>query len=297
MKNNAKKGFTLIELLVVIAIIGILAGVLIASFGGATESARSAKCLSNMRSLASACQSYGMAAGHYPLAASMEYSELDESQGIRHVREVFHERSGWIAWASEGAYASKPNSSKANSGWFKSAYEDNVDTALYCLTNGAIWKYASSNANLYRCPSHLKKAKGAQWSYAMNAYFRGDVTRSCKTKDSSESGVRYGHLERADRRLLFAELPFADGIDDTLDASDPVLQYKGLAGFGGTPDKLHFNHYSGKKRCAHVAYADGHVDKLLMPKAGDGDADKILQWLCEGTDISFDGVRYQELND
>lgn len=300
VKSYAGKGFTLVELLVVIAIIGILTGVLLSTFGGATESARSAKCLSNMRNLAAACQNYGMSAGHYPLAASLEYSELDESQGIRRVKELFHERKGWVSWASEGAYNGAVTSSKASKGWFKSAYEDDDRVAKHCLTNGAIWKYVSANAAVYTCPAHIKKAKrNVNWSYAMNAYFRGDVTMSCKPFDSTDAGVEYGRLARADRRLLFAELPFADELDETLEASDPILQYKGLTGYGGTPDRLHFNHIMGKKRCAHVAYADGHVDRLIMPAGGisNGESTELLQWLCEGKDISFDGAEYRKMDD
>lgn len=295
------KGFTLVELLVVIAIIGILSGVLIGAFGGSTESARSAKCLANMRSLAVACQNYGMSSGHYPLAASQEYSTLDESLGIRRVKEIFKEQNGWISWASRGAYNGMVTSSAANKSWFKSAYVDDEDDALHCLTNGAIWKAVAANASVYRCPAHVKAVKGAKvhWSYAMNAYFKGDVTMSCKTIDESERlGVTYTGLSRADRRLLFAELPFADGIDDTLEASDPVLQYKGLKGYSGSNDKISFNHKVGKKRCAHVVFADGHVDRLTMPASGgDSDAEELLQWLCEGRDVSFDGTRYEKMTD
>ena len=43
-----KKAFSLVELLVVVAIIAILAGVLVSSFSGGTESARAARCLSNL---------------------------------------------------------------------------------------------------------------------------------------------------------------------------------------------------------------------------------------------------------
>ena len=59
-----KKAFSLVELIVVIAIIGILSGVLLSTFGGGTASARAARCLSNMKNLANACQTYGMSSSY-----------------------------------------------------------------------------------------------------------------------------------------------------------------------------------------------------------------------------------------
>jgi len=297
----SRKGFTLVELLVVIGILGILTAVLLGSVGGATESARSAKCLANMRNLAVACQSYGMKEGIYPMAASMECSALDESDGIRNVKSVYYERKGWISWASEGAYDGKPTSSRAKTSWFVSAYETDEKIASHSLTNGALWKYVGANRDVYRCPAHIKKAKTAGkpspiWSYAMNGFFGGDASMSGETLEWNESCVGYGNLSRADRRLLFAELPFYDGIDDSISACDGAFQYKGMYGSSSSAEEIHFNHKVGKNRCAHVAYADGHVDKLLMPR-GEGDARELAQWLCEGKDVGFNGNTYEKLSD
>lgn len=61
-----KKGFTLIELLVVIAIIGILATTLLVSLGGARQSARDARRISDLKSVQGALELYANSCGVYP---------------------------------------------------------------------------------------------------------------------------------------------------------------------------------------------------------------------------------------
>ncbi len=309
-----KKAFTLVEMLVVIGILGILIAVLLGALSGTGESARSAKCLANMRNLASACHSYGMTVKYYPLAASEEYSTLDESQGIRNVQEIFHERNGWIAWNSDEAYKSNPTSSRANGGWFTSAYVDigngQDDEGLNCITNGALWKYVSQSLDAYVCPSHVKAAKKfnkrPRWSYAMNAFFGGDVGKTGRTFSDKAYGVWYSNLGRTDKRLLFAELKFvsdsskAAELDETENGADAIFQYRGLSDFSGAADKIAFNHFIGNQRCAHVVFADGHIERLTQPKSdenGGNNTEELAEWLCKGIDVTFDGAKYEKLED
>ena len=68
MKNiSSKKGFTLIELLIVIAIIGILAAALLVSLGGARQSARDARRVSDLRNVQAALELYFNKSAGYPM--------------------------------------------------------------------------------------------------------------------------------------------------------------------------------------------------------------------------------------
>jgi prepilin-type N-terminal cleavage/methylation domain-containing protein len=63
-----RAGFTLIELLVVVAIIGILSSVVLASLGGARESARDSRRQADLDSIQTAVELYANDKGDYPSA-------------------------------------------------------------------------------------------------------------------------------------------------------------------------------------------------------------------------------------
>lgn len=299
-----KKAFSLVELLVVIAIIAILAGVILGTFSGGTESARAAKCLTNMRNLAAACQSYGMAHRYYPTAGSLEVMAPDEETG----RMYYHEHRGWIGWNSHGEFIGRKPSPSGSQAWHTTAYDDDREARTYVLTNSVLWEYVSCNADVYRCPGHLHlKNKnipkpGPNWSYVMNAYFGWDSQHGPKIGCSKH----YESLDRADRRLLFAELQFEEFgctfspvFEKSGEKCDCVLQYDGCLGCGEA-EAIGFNHKIGKREyCAHVCFADGHVEKLTYPKDGLSDPQlrELTKWLCTGKDISFNGKQYEKLKD
>ena len=320
-----KKGFTLVEMLVVIGIIGILSGILISSFSGGTESARAAKCLSNMRSLAQGAinDATHNEWGHMPSAGT--WVEMCSSEE----KKQYRQHVGWISWLSmnnEYGGNGKPRPTSFVKVPNASAYCEDDEKAAFAITNGALWKAVGRSKDLYVCPQHKlacdkKKAK-LRWSYVMNAYFGYDWSDGSKAIFTSGPGFTWPIKKisspsvRPDRRLLFAELPiYGSGplIDEggkAIDASYPdaestetdcVLQYeayefnkkwKGKA----KAESIAFNHKSGKRWCAHVVFADGHTEKLLKPTEGGVSKEQLTALLCAGKDIGFDGKSYTWVN-
>ena len=304
-----KKAFSLVELLVVIGIIAVLAGVLLATFGGGSESARAAQCLANMKNLANACQTYGVESDDhiYPRSFPDEGKVMKVQNGRPKI--TYRENKGWISWFSKGNY---PNGSAQSSQsnpiiGFRSSDEEK---STYALTNGCLWKLVSRNRATYVCPSHGKqygKETKPTWSYLMNEKFKWQ---------------EFGKLERADRVLLLSEIPFKswhswlpDGTGTSTD-DDAVLQYPSTDGSGGTDspgannssgsghETLGANHVNGRNLFAHVAFADGHTEKLRIPYTGniknpqidESQLKNLTGWLCTGTDVSFNGKQYQKMD-
>ena len=298
-----KKAFTLIELLVVIGILGILIGTLVASFGGSTEKARTVKCAANMKNLAAAAIAEG-----YPFAQSCQYVDADTSrQGGGEV--VYGTHRGWISYldmdtkyplASPGSFSQCSFACK------------NDDEKQHALTNGVIWKAIGGNRDSYLCPAFVAACRkaGTQspgWSYQMSAYF-GYEKESGKALSTKGDGV--GRPSRADRRLLFAEIPALElkpkdeketGVrqlppvnltgENGAKECDGCLLYKSKDG----NESIGFNHRRNRQIVGHVAFADGHIETIVAPK--NGNFIDLTDWLCEGKDVTYQNGSYEEIKD
>lgn len=301
--NRSRRAFTLVELMVVIGIIGILLSVLYKMIGGGAESAQNAKCLSNLKSLATACLNYKMNAGSYPLAGSVKLMGLSMDKNNSELEKNYNDANGWISWYSMGA-----DGNSESGGEYLSCYEQDVHKREFCYTNGALWKYVSGNQSLYVCPLVLKGRKlsaAPAFSYAMNADFGWDYRRG-KSAFINRPGI--SDLGMADRKLLFAEIPnensavAAEKGSEFGDESDCVIQYKGCQGCN-SPEYIGFNHKSGKRyKFAHLVFADGHTEQLRTPYSSADETGKdqlieLTRLLCQGKSVKITDNGYEEMTD
>ena len=303
---KSKKGMTLLEMLVVIGIIGILAAVLLSQFGGATESAKAAQCMNNMRSLSVAVinTATAQADGVYPSARSLKHKRIDGNGKIS-----WYVYKGWISWTKNGDVSSRTKVEGSDI-YLGDQSDDNIWLAI---TNGAIWTATGKSRAAYNCPIHenlyKKKNNGRApgWSYVMNDKF-GTKTEdhswtirmdSVQVNRGSENKAKWKKIA-SDKLLMFAEIQALTLEHNTVGAPEPEFSGTGEAGDAvlksGSGEVIGFNHkVSGGRYAGHVAFADGHVEKLLLPKRGS--LNDLTKYLCEGYDVTFDGAAYTKIED
>lgn len=82
--RDEESGFTLIELLIVIVILGILAGVVIFSVGGVTDTGNVAACKTDLKTVSVAVEAYKAKNGSFP--PDLEPSLTDPALGDQFLR-------------------------------------------------------------------------------------------------------------------------------------------------------------------------------------------------------------------
>lgn len=322
--KKSEKAFTLIELLVVIGILSLLMAVLMGSLSGVMESARAAKCLTNMKNLALGCQNYCMSIGSYPYAGSFECLRLPGPATLGMAGQQgyqFEERPGWISWNSGGAYRAYAaqginNFSKTHlsqPAWHVSTYCQEREVREYCLTNGTLYKMVGGNRSVYRCPCHKKKDKMEPlWSYVMNGRYVYDYHQGAKEimATGNPSPLPFAIGQQSDKVLLFAEMQYAKipGLTEPTRSASPSPEFDCVLQVEedgpSCPDyaqpspeeSIGFNHKASNSTCAHIVFADGHTEKLQWPKKGltDKQMKDLTYWLCNGYEVTFNGRYYEK---
>ena len=310
---NSKKGFSLVELLIVIGIIAVLGGVMLTQFSGSTESALATSCLNNMRSLCNGVLAQASKDSYYPSAGPYKYLELNQRSEDFNKELV---QPGWIGTTAVSCYHDAGDEGREQ---------------REAIEKGSIWRVMGGARSVYVCPSHTKhctRGKGPvpKWSYAMNSYFGWDCGKAyaggsggSRSYGSGSMSFKFSSsvLKRsADKVLLFAEIPFVTigGIQEpefetgASPANDSILQYaagdgdqkynKSAEAGGAASEAIGFNHKSGQNYSAHVAFADGHCVKLMLPgDCSEDDLESLTTWLCTGQEYTFNGARYERVEE
>lgn len=308
--KKRKQGFSLVELLIVIGIIAVLGGVMLTQFSGSTDSALAATCLNNMRALSTAVLMRAQSDGRYPAAGPFQYYDTDTLEKKW--------EQGWIG------HASVDGENKV------SCYYDPGSEGSdqhFAITNGTVWRAAGGQRGAYVCPAHVKyctrnKHPTPAWSFAMNSFFGWDRSVAGRLdfglrsygKGLLEVKYKSGRTNRKrspEKVLLFAEIPYVDnGVQkpewstSASEYNDQILKYaaggdendKANRASDGDGEVIGFNHKSGNQYSAHVAFADGHCTKIIMPEnASEDNLRQLTTWLCTGRDYTFNGRTYGEV--
>lgn len=300
METCRKSAFTLIELLVVIGIIGVLSAVMIGVLGGTSNAARATQCMNNLRSLSIAAITYATMTDSdrvFPRAGSYSY------RAIGAAGYYWDSRKGWISWDDKGG-----GGKSAGGAPYISFSESNPETLRYAITNGCIWASGGKSERVYLCPVHdaaCLKANGRHpgWSYVMNEsfYWQGDGKKSWRgQKPGGMIDARQSSSITAGRPpekvLLFAEIQGLDVNDGkitlTANVNGSGNQGDGVLQYASGQEVIGFNHeLGGGKYFGHVAFADGHVEKVAYPQ--NHNVKDLTLWLCSGREITFDGSNYR----
>lgn len=231
-------GFTLIELLVVVAIISVLVALLLPALGSARESARSAVCLSNLRSL-------GLTFGVYN-NDNNEYFPV-----------------GYVFGSVEQRWTLTVNKMSGAGEYVRFQYANTVDAAPQAVSG------------ILLCPSHKYKTNRS-WmlgtDYAYNGWVMG--TDYLSVGLGKTNSMRAGSLPRPSQTFVLVD--GADTSDYTghgpirfeYELANMIRDYSTTVGpvHGGSRADA-YDAYAGTGSRVNILYADGRAAGGAYPKA------------------------------
>jgi prepilin-type N-terminal cleavage/methylation domain-containing protein/prepilin-type processing-associated H-X9-DG protein len=220
------KGFTLVELLVVIAVMSLLLSILLPAMGRARESARSLKCLSNLRQFAIAAHLYADGQDdHYPIAYDMQTQPIFKS----------------LAWD------------------FTTSKDWSADPPKVTVESGILWQDKTA-AEIHQCPSF---EGGHNWladpytGYNYNTSYIGHGSGEAIVEPARTSDVT-----RPSRTALFGDGQYSGGANKFMRApwSNPGdAQFSGRS--AGTQGYRHLGRTNVAWCDGHAeSWAERHTD-------------------------------------
>ena len=225
-----KKNFSLIELLIVISILSILVSLLLPSLFKARMSARQVQCLSNMKQLATAFQSYlGDYNDCYPLIAPVSN------------------------WSMEGA----GNAAR----WYNTGFYSLHLIATYIVPGAAqcfkntVWEPVSK---VFVCPGNQLNPNNTQANYTANYFVFGNPNEEPSVFSS-------GKMKYPTKIFTTAE-----GLSHTFDFNTASLNVFPAADFENhTTSGVYQWHFRHEKRINFI-FGDGHAASHAPPFFGIG---------------------------
>ncbi len=311
LKKTCAKGFTLIELLIVIGIIAVLVAAILPLVSGTRETALAAKCMSNMSDLVKGTIAY--ANQHVEDTSAEGYGHFPAAGHYRSV--IFYigdddpyylTRRPWISNVGDPKVINATTKEYNGVNGAVAHFTDSEENSMFAVTNGIVWSFVGKSYDTYRCPVHTrnfenKHGRPPAWSFVMNKIFGydedGEILHGFHGARVQDATIKFGENDyrSPDKVLMYAEVQGADIVDKKHDIklealltgggdeTDAILQYD--------KEDIGFNHPFAKGRyCGHVAFADGHVEKIVMPV--DWSRNDLTRYLCEGKDVPHDGRKY-----